>query len=111
MSGIDDIAVSAIGLGGNNGRLDDADGLDCRQHQRVGLRRRLRLTHPVRVFSFSARGSTFMICMGLNPFGSSGPAPCQPFLSLFVHPSRFSFQSSLINLSRSSQPRECCLHP
>ncbi|MBB3166560.1 hypothetical protein FHS25_007078 [Rhizobium laguerreae] len=46
VTGFDDVAVAA-GFGENDGRLDDADGLDGRKQQRVGLGRRLRLARIV----------------------------------------------------------------
>jgi hypothetical protein len=55
MTGIDDVAVATTQFGRNDRRLDDADSLDRRQHQRIGLGRRFGLAHPVWVFPQSAR--------------------------------------------------------
>ncbi len=83
MPGVNDITISAIRFRSDHRRLNDADGLDRRQHQRIGLRRRLRLAHSVGVFLQSARvnlDDLHGICPCLE---GSGPAPCQPFLSSF----------------------------
>ena len=83
MAGVNDITISAIRFRSDHRRLNDADGLDGRQHQRIGLRRRLRLAHPVGVFLQRARvnlDDLHGICPCLEGFG---PAPRQPFLSSF----------------------------
>ncbi len=83
MASVNDITISAIRFRCDHRRLNDADGLDRRQHQRIGLRRRLRLAHPVRVFLQSARVNLHDL-HGICPcVEGSGPAPCQPFLSSF----------------------------
>lgn len=47
MAGTNDVAIAAADLGRDDGSLDEADGLDCREKQRVGLRRGLGLARLV----------------------------------------------------------------
>ena len=55
MAGLDDEAVAATRFGGNDGRLDDADGLDGRDQQRIALRRGFGFAGIVGIFLQRAR--------------------------------------------------------
>ncbi|MNI34169.1 hypothetical protein D3C73_881520 [compost metagenome] len=68
MAHVDDKAITAIGFRRDDGWLDDTDGLDGRQHQRIGLRRRFGLARTVGIFLQSA-GIDLLDLHGRSPFG------------------------------------------
>jgi hypothetical protein len=74
VTGIDDIAVAAAGFGDNEGRLYDADGLDRRQQQGIGLRRGLGLTRIVGIVLQRARIELHEVHGKFSCSGISGPA-------------------------------------
>ena len=82
MTGIDDVAIAAIGLGSDDGRLDDADGLDRRQQQRVGLRAGLGPARLVGIVLQRARIDLHEF-HGMFSFGVSDAALRRSFLVFF----------------------------
>ncbi|OBY06432.1 hypothetical protein BAE36_14770 [Rhizobium leguminosarum bv. trifolii] len=102
----DDIAVAA-GFGENDGRLDDADSLDGRKQQRVGLGRRLRLTSIVGIVLQRTR-IDFHELHGNVPFsGDADAAFCRSFLSSFFSEdtSRTAKRPDRRNCGRAALPR------